>query len=86
MKYRKKPIVIDAIQYTGELAPIMEFMGDKKGNNKYFSCNKTGGIAIQDLEGVMMVFINDYVIKDIEGKFYPCKSDVFELSYKKDDS
>ena len=76
MKYRKKPIVIDAVQWTGESAIAMsEFLGDK-----YF--NHGGILKIHTLEGVMEAQIGDWIIKGIKGEFYPCKPDIFEATYE----
>lgn len=79
MKYRKKPVVIDAIQWTGDNEPeIMKF---------------TNGIAIADdnpspdyltiptKEGNMKADLGDWIIKGVKGEFYPCKPDIFEATY-----
>jgi len=86
-KYRKKPIIIDAIQYNGQnLNLVMDFIGDPDGTSgEYFVCHNTGGIAIPTLEGTMIASLNDYIIKGIKGEFYPCKPDIFENSYDRVD-
>lgn len=78
-KYRKKPVVIDAVQWTGSnAAEIAEFIGDN-------GVVKGGYVDIGTLEGFMVASVNDYVIKGIKGEFYPCKPDIFEATYDKAD-
>jgi hypothetical protein len=78
MRYVKKPIIIDAEKWTGNnLVDILNF------------CDKcylkpTDGkeeLTIATLEGPMRASINDYIIKGIQGEFYACKPDIFELTY-----
>ena len=80
MKYRKKPVVIEAIQWNGDNATeIAEF---SKGGKRYIEFE--GNICrIETLEGVMTASLNDYIIKGIKGEFYPCKPDIFEQTYEK---
>jgi hypothetical protein len=78
MKYRKKPVEIEAIQWTGDnLVEISQFMT----NGRYDS--KTQTIQIETLEGTMSANIGDYIIKGVKGEFYPCKPDIFEQTYDK---
>jgi len=78
MKYRKKPIIVEAIQYNGRnSADIHEFCG------KY--CREPVGedyMEIVTLEGIMKAQPGDYIIKGIKSEFYPCRSDVFEATYE----
>jgi len=82
-KYIKKPIVIDAIQWDGtedmafEIATNDDFQGMMD-----FKTGEFGGFYIDTLEGRMKVSPNDYVIKGIKGEYYPCKPDIFELTYE----
>lgn len=78
MKYRKLPVVIEAIQWTGtndsELLNFMEAgkFYFKNGNHLY----------IKTLEGDHRAIIGDYIIKGIKGEFYPCKEDIFLKTYE----
>ena len=87
MKFRKKPVVIEAIQYTGENqnevesfvgktlpGMIIDFGGDPR--------NKVLGLEIETLEGVMVAIPNDWIIKGVSGEFYPCKPDIFDKTYE----
>jgi len=81
MKYRKKPVVIEAVQWMGNLKEIEELFG-----NKPFGCSyneKGSTIVIDTLEGQMMASMDDYIVKGIKGEFYPCKPDIFEMTYEK---
>jgi len=76
MKYRKKPVEIDAIQWTGDnKLEIFDFC-----NMSYITDQE---LRIQTLEGSMIASINDYIIKGVMGEFYPCKPDIFEMTYEK---
>ena len=86
-KYRKKPVVIEAIQYTvRNVYDILEFVGDKlvmETDSDATGCVSVK-IAIKTLEGEMFVSPGDYVIKGISNEFYPCKPDIFEKTYEKE--
>ena len=74
-KYRKKPVVIEAVHFCNNTADCIEFIGDK--------CFQSGNcIIIQTLEGEMVAGHGDYIIKGIQGEFYPCKPDIFEETYE----
>jgi len=80
MKYRKKPVLVNAIQFKdnekeSNFTQVVEFIGTKC----FLSGNK---MFIATLEGLMEVSPNDYVIKGVKGEFYPCKPDIFELTYE----
>jgi hypothetical protein len=80
MKYRKKPVVIEAIQWTGENTSDI----DTFTNSNFVEVTR-GGIKmleIYTLEGVMKAHINDYIIKGVQGEFYPCKPKIFEETYE----
>jgi hypothetical protein len=80
-KWRKKPIVIDAIQWSGEnKLEILSFCG----NNATFEKNifdDEEELFIGTLEGTMKASINDYIIKGVNGEFYPCKPSIFAKTY-----
>lgn len=76
MKYRKKPVVIDAIQWNGEnFQEISEFVGE-------YLIETEKSIQIKTLEGNHILSVGDYIIKGIKGEFYPCKPDIFEKTYE----
>jgi len=78
-KYRKKPVVIEAIQYKREknITTIQDFVGDileyDPEENEYF---------IKTLEGDLYLSKGDFIIKGVNGEFYPCKPDIFEKTYE----
>ena len=78
MKYRKKPVVVEAIEYDGvNLKRLAEFMG-----LKYCTLDRSNNLVIETLEGSMRASVGDYVIKGVEGELYPCKPDIFEQTYE----
>lgn len=76
-KYRKKPVVIEAIQYTGNIEEILK-IGLPFLEGESFSKD----IIISTLEGNMRAQVGDYIIKGVKGEFYPCKPDIFEMTYE----
>lgn len=81
MKYRKKPVVIEAEQFTEE---------NKNRAFHFIRCtcspdwdeDNNPTIKIQTLEGVMTATLGDWIIKGVNGEFYPCKPDIFEKTYE----
>lgn len=82
MKYRKKPVVVEARQITIENAK--ELAAWCGGRCEYWMINppKFGCIHINTLEGEMYAKPCDWIIKGIAGEFYPCKPDIFEKTYE----
>ena len=79
-KYRKKPVVIEALQvkfgYTN-ISEISDFIGES------FVDTYHGKMPyIKTLEGDMYISDGDYIIKGVQGEFYPCKPDIFEATYE----
>ena len=81
-KYRKKPVVIDAIQFTEETKD-MAFNSITCNCDASFDKNGNPQIKIQTLEGWHTASLGDWIIKGVKGEFYPCKPDIFELTYEK---
>lgn len=83
--YRKKPVVIEAIQYKGHNIDIIRrFLGDNIVSEEYdVDVSKTypTEIQVRTLEGDMYASLNDYIIKGVKGEFYPCKPDIFYKTY-----
>jgi hypothetical protein len=78
-KYRKKPVVIEAIQYKeGYPLSVLDFVE----HNATWS-RETDIVMIHTLEGDMICSINDWIIKGVNGEFYSCKPDIFEKTYEK---
>lgn len=78
-RYRKKPVVIEAMQYDGtetSISNIIHFSGQR--SIRY----EAGCLFIDTLEGRMRADKNDYIIKGIKDEIYPCKPDIFEATYE----
>lgn len=91
-RFRKKPVVIEAVQWTGENhREMFDFLTwnqwDKQymtasGDNFYIDHAKVqGGLIIKTLEGEHVATIGDFIIKGVKGEFYPCKPEIFEATY-----
>lgn len=85
MKYRKKPVVIDAFQLKSGilLTDIYSFFGVYSDDDFKPFDFVDDKIIIKTLEGEMTATNGDYIIKGIKGEFYPCKADIFEATYEK---
>lgn len=96
-EYRKKPVVVEAIQLIDlterTVKNCLEFMGQSVNTDSYKAAGEfenycwmvlhDGGMDIPTLEGTMTASIGDYIIKGVNGEFYPCKPDIFEKTYEK---
>lgn len=82
MKYRKKPVVIEAVKWClTNLDEILLFVPE---NLRIFKQNEgLEGLYIKTLEGLMHVSKGDYIIRGVNGEYYPCKPDIFEKTYEK---
>lgn len=79
-KYRKIPVVIEAVQWLGDNADKIEaFLGEE---SPYAFENDT--ILIATLEGVMTAALGDWIIRGVNGEFYPCKPDIFAKTYQEE--
>lgn len=84
-RYRKKPVVIEAVQYRHRVDGIGTKMLDiirwiRKNGGEASGAGYE--IHIDTLEGTMKAQIGDYIVKGIKGEFYPCKPDIFEATYE----
>jgi len=88
MKYRKKPVVIEAEQFFVETYTQSEFLSKAvrdmamMGEMWFNASAKDGRYYIDTLEGHMKVNEGDFVIRGVNGEFYPCKPDIFEQTYE----
>lgn len=81
--FRKKPVTIEAIQFKGGWAGDGSVIANWIGRNAEWSSLPDGGIlTIHTPEGAMMAKEGDWIIKGVNGEFYPCKPDIFEKTYE----
>lgn len=88
MKFRKKPVVIEAVRWTGENREEIRTFCPR---GAFFSPTRhdTEGhitawdLLIDSLKGIMYAGIGDYIIKGVKGEFYPCKPDAFAKTYER---
>jgi hypothetical protein len=82
MKYRKKPVVIEALLNLGGrdiASQVAEWCGGRLDENENY---QAPSILIETLEGTMRADPGDWIIKGVKGEFYPCKPDIFEATYE----
>lgn len=77
-RYRKKPVEIEAVQWTGDNLAELRKMD---GFNSVHTCFG-GRLNIKTPEGMMFASVGDYIIKGVQGEFYPCKPEIFEQTYE----
>lgn len=78
MKFRKKPVVIEAIQWIGNNQnEINIFVPEEK---RFYTEGPV--LHINTLEGAHTANVNDWIIRGVKGEFYPCKPDIFLLTYE----
>ena len=91
MEYRKKPVVIEALRWTGRnLEEVQNFLGGSFV--KYEVVCDTAWevgkgipfteISIKTIDAVAIAINGDYIVKGVQGEFYPCKPDIFEATYE----
>ena len=79
MKFRKKPVVIEAMQYTGRNATDI---GLWAGVGEWSDDFLGRVLTISTLEGEMTADIGDWIIRGVKGEIYPCKPDIFDATYE----
>lgn len=81
-QYRKKPVVIEAAIFSGELENAEQII---QWSNNEVSMSEDGildRLVIKTLEGEMTASVGDYIIRGVNGEFYPCKPDIFSKTYE----
>ena len=89
MKFRKKPVVINAAQITEDGAKALYELVDGcpdvdivRGHALSDIPNKVISVHVRTLEGTMIGNLGDWLIRGVKGEFYPCKSDIFAATYE----
>ena len=83
MKFRKKPIVIEAIQFTGSnLFDCLRFMGVPENVVNNPELHATDCPVIDTPEGCMTASPGDWIIRGVKNEYYPCKPDIFAATYE----
>lgn len=80
MKYRKKPVIVEAVQWFkhGDHQEVHPMPND----GQVYPALLTENGYIQTLEGIMQVRPGDWIITGVQGEHYPCKPDIFEMTYE----
>ena len=91
MKYRKKSVVVDVVRWDGsnlseiEKFLVKSFLGYRILSDSAWQVGKgipVTEIAIETIDSVAKAVNGDYIIKGVQGEFYPCKPDIFEATYE----
>jgi len=85
-QYRKKPVVIEAVQLPTDRmvlrVTVAELFWFFDSAQQAWMTTEDGGVEIETLEGTMKASPGDWIIKGIQGEFYPCKPDIFAATYE----
>ena len=80
-RYRKRPVVIDACQWTGDnLSEVLTFVGETR-----LPCDNEDRLYITTLEGGLWASVGDFIIRGLAGEFDSCKPDIFARTYARDE-
>jgi len=82
VRFRKRPVVIEAIQFTDDadrITELSEWMGEVTVS---YADPARPVVPIATLEGVMTAQVGDWIIKGVSGEFYPCKPEIFAATYE----
>lgn len=84
-RFTKKPVTIEAIQFADDADTISNIHGFMGAETTVISYEDPAApvVKIETLEGVMTAQVGDWIIKGVNGEFYPCKPDIFEKTYEK---
>lgn len=87
MKYRKKPVEVEAFQFDGDLINkygeyYVPGWAEEAYKDGVMHCAGCGDLCIKTLEGEHLVNVGDYIIRGVKGEIYPCKPDIFEATYE----
>ena len=88
-RYRKRPVLIEAMQVTSDGIHEGTIEDWTDGHARFGSLVRSplgdiisAHMLIQTLEGTMRADLGDYVIRGVQGEFYPCKPDIFKATYQ----
>lgn len=85
MRYRKRPVEVQAVRWLGsnlaEVLALVDFDA-LPADDVHVKCPPLGTLAIPTLEGTMTAQLGDWVIRGVKGELYPCKPDIFEVTYE----
>lgn len=85
MKFRKKPVEVEAYQFNGEdnYKDLLKWMNRLAPTAEpWIYDGQIRGLLINTLEGTMTANVGDYIIQGVNGEFYPCKPDIFNKTYE----
>lgn len=80
-RYTKKPVTIEAVIWDGRPDTANGFIGERYGTDWEYETHCSLRIVIPTLEGKHIGDIGDYIIRGVKGEFYPCKPDIFTMTY-----
>lgn len=87
-RYRKKPVTIEAVQWDGTVegsTPIIDWVLAGGGTARWLDLDATAWINIDTPEGTMRAGADDYIVRGVQGEFYPVKPDIFAATYEEEE-
>lgn len=80
-KARKKPVVVEAVQFTGEPENIL-FLEEWSKGNVFISKKDPSKLYVETIEGQVFTYIGSYIVKGVAGEVWPIRKDIFEETYE----
>ena len=86
-KFRKKPVIIDAIQwkqdnFESEFIPLVTLAHEKSGEAEHYTLSKEKELTRRTLAGDHLANVDDWITVGVKGEMYPCKPDIFQMTYE----
>jgi len=81
-RYRKRPVEVEAVQLVGNFGYAIEWVNSNGGQAGQTTGLVGPGVGIITLEGTMVAREGDWIIRGVQGEFYPCKPDIFSATYE----
>src|SRR5689334_9761906 len=83
-QFRKKPVVIDAVQWTndGDGGSLKAILALARNGRVTFAADGTADLILETLEGDMRANVGDWIIRGVKQEIYPCKPDIFGATYE----
>ncbi len=80
-KFRKKPVVVEAMRWEADHAALKVFVGESPDRHFLYNVD-TNELTIVTLEGEMAAPVGYWIIRGVQGELYPCKPDIFDATYE----
>ena len=81
LKAIKKPVIVEAVQFTGDVANV-QFLEEWSKGNVFLSTKDPSKLYVETIEGQVYTYVGSYVVKGVAGEVWPIRKDIFEDTYE----